>query len=175
MIASQNFLLEVVTNPQGFFTRLKQKPVQWAVPILMLFAIWVVSNLVPVLVGELTQPNLLASLIFTATAGLGLIVCAVLLAGGARVLEVLGFAVAPLLLAMLLMSGLWFLGDIGKGIGSVIILIALILAVRSVFIGLSIMTQNPSATWRTILLAPVFTFFFMAIPFGLLLRWAGLA
>lgn len=169
------FVLSLVQNPRVFFERLKLNPVQWAVPCLLLFLLWLLSSFIPLLVGELPQKDLLASLIFNGFALLILLVCGLLLAGGARILEVLGFSVLPLLTAMSLIGGLWFFGDLARGLGSLLTLLALGLAFRSVLIGLTVMTQNPAMAWRTVLLAPLLTFGFMAVPFGLLVRWLGLA
>ncbi len=167
-------VLELLRNPHGFFMRLRLGAVQWVVPIGLLLMVWVLGSVIPLLLGELLQKDLLASFIVTGVAWLVLGFAAFFLGGTPRVLEVLGFSVIPSLLAMVLMGGLWFLGNAARGFGSVLILIALFLTVRSVFIGLLVMTQSPLLTWRVLLISPLLTFFFMAVPFGLLVRWLGL-
>jgi hypothetical protein len=169
------FLLELLRQPQVFFSRLKAEPVQLVLPCLLLFVVFMLSSFVPLLLGVLAEQDLLASIIFNAVALLVLLGCAALIAGGSRVLEVLGFSVLPLLLAMFLMSGLWFLGDVVKGLGSVLTLLALLFSFRLAWIGVLVMTQSQSVAWRTVLLAPLMTFLFMAVPFGLLVRLLGLA
>ena len=169
------FLFAVVKQPQIFFERLKSQNIQWVVPSLLLFLFFVLSSLIPLLLGVLNQQDLLASLIFN---GVGLIVfwlCTWGLSGTIRILELLGFSLLPVLFTMLLMIGLWFLGDLARNLGSGLMLLALLFSFRSVLIGVSVMTQNHSNAWRTVLLAPLITFLFMAVPFGLLIRLLGLA
>lgn len=168
-------MLSLLQNPQTFFERLKTNPVQLALPCFLLFLLWLLSSFIPLQLGVLEQKDLLASLIFNVFTLLILLVSGLLLAGGARILEVLGFSLVPLLITMSLMTGLWFLGDLARAFGSVLTLLALGLVFRSVLIGLTVMTQNPALAWRTVLLAPLLTFGFMAVPFGLLVRWLGLA
>jgi hypothetical protein len=167
-------VLELLRSPHGFFVRLRLGAVQWVVPIGLLLMVWVLGSAIPLLLGELLQKDLLASLLVTGIAWLILVFTAFFLGGTTRILEVLGFSVLPLLLAMVLMGVLWFLGDLARGIGSALTLVALFLTIRSVFIGLLVMTQSPLLTWRILLISPLLTFFFMAVPFGLLVRWLGL-
>jgi hypothetical protein len=166
--------LEILQQPNAFFSRLKAAPVQWVMPVFWLFMLFVLTSAVPLLVGVLAQQDLLASLIFNGFGLVVLVVLALLLSNGARVLEVLGYGLLPFVLAVAAMGGLWFLGEFGRTVGSVLTFVALVLSVRRIFIGLSIMA-NTSVAWRTVLLAPMLTFLFMALPFGLLLRWLGLA
>ena len=168
-------MLSLLQTPRAFFERLKLGAVQLALPCFLLFLLWLLSSCIPLLVGQLPQKDLLASFIFNGFTLVVLFIFGLLLVGGARILEVLGFSVLPLLLAMTLMSGLWFLGDVARGLGSLLILLTLGLAFRSVLIGLVVMTQNPAKAWRTVILAPLLAFGFMAVPFGLLVRWLGLA
>jgi hypothetical protein len=166
--------LEILQQPDAFFLRLKTRPVQWAMPVLWLFVLFILTSAVPLLVGVLEQKDLLASLIFNGVGLVVLVLVALLLANGARVLEVLGFGLLPFVLAIALMGGLWFLGEFGRTAGSVLTFAALVLSLRRIFIGLCVFA-NSSVAWRTIILAPLLTFLFMALPFGLLLRWLGLA
>jgi hypothetical protein len=166
--------LEILQQPSVFFSRLKTEPVQWALPVLWLFLLFVLTTAVPFLVGVLKQQDLLASLIFNGVGLMLLVLTALVLSGGARVLEVLGYGILPFILAIALMGGLWFLGEFGRTLGSVLVFTALVLSLRRVFIGLTIFT-NSSIAWRTIILAPFLSFVFMGLPFGLLMRWLGLA
>ncbi len=169
------FLFEVLRQPQIFFERLKSQNMQWAMPSFLLFLFFILSSFIPLLLGVLTEKDLLASLIFNSIGLVVFLLCAWGLSGTMRILEVLGFSLIAVLLAMLLMSGLWFLGDLARGLGSVLILVALLFSSRAVWIGVSVMTQNPATAWRTVLFAPLLTFLFMAVPFGLLVRLLGLA
>lgn len=166
--------LELLQHPTRFFERLKTMPVQWLAPAFWLFVLFVLTSAVPLLVGQLEQQQLLASLIFSGVVLLVLVGSAVLLSNGTRVLEIMGYGLLPFIVSMALMGGLWFLGDFGRAVGSVLVLVALVLSLRRIFIGLSILGST-SIAWRTILLAPTLTFLFMALPFGLLMRWIGLA
>lgn len=169
------FLFEVLKQPQVFFERLKSQNFQWAMPSLLLFLFFVLSSFIPLLLEVLNEQDLLASFIFNSVGLIIFVLFAWGLSGTFRILEVLGFAVVSLLLAMLLMTGLWFLGDFAKGLGSILMLLALLFSSRAVLVGVSVMTQNPASAWRTVLLAPLLTFLFMAVPFGLLVRLLGLA
>jgi hypothetical protein len=166
--------LEILQQPDAFFSRLKTAPVHWAMPVFWLFVLFVLTSAVPLLVGVLAQQDLLASLIFNGVGLVVLVLVALLLSGGARVLEVLGYGLLPFVLAVAAMGGLWFLGEFGRTVGSVLTFAALVLSLRRIFVGLQIMA-NTGVAWRTMLLAPLLTFVFMALPFGLLLRWLGLA
>jgi hypothetical protein len=168
------FLL-VLKQPRVFFERLKSQTRQAAIPSLFLFMLFILSSFIPLLLGVLNEQDLLASLIFN---GVGLIVFLLSgwgVSGTIRSLEILGFSLMPVLLAMLLMTGLWFFGDFAKGLGSVLMLLALLFSARAVFVGVLVLTQNPTTAWRTVVLAPLITFLFMAVPFGVLLRLLGLA
>jgi hypothetical protein len=169
------FLFEVLKQPQIFFTHLKSQSFQWAMPSLLLFVFFVLSSFIPLLLGVLNQQDLLASLIFNSVGLLIFMLCAWGLSGTIRILELIGFSLIPVLLVMLFMVGLWFLGDLARGLGSLFMLLALFFSSRAVLIGVSIMTQNSAIAWRTVLLAPLLTFLFMAVPFGLLMRVLGLA
>jgi hypothetical protein len=166
--------LEILQQPNAFFSRLKAAPVHWAMPVFWLFVLFILTSAVPLLVGVLAQQDLLASLIFNGVGLVVLVLLALLFSNGARVLEVLGYGLLPFVLAVAAMGGLWFLGEFGRTIGSVLTFAALVLSVRRVFIGLEIMA-NTKVAWRTLVLAPMLTFLFMALPFGLLMRWLGLA
>ncbi|MFN3266621.1 MAG: hypothetical protein ACK41E_07255 [Deinococcales bacterium] len=166
--------LEILQHPTAFFSRLKTTPVHWQAPALWLFVLFVLTTAVPLMVGVLQPRDLLASLIFNGVSLVVLLLVALLLARGTRVLEVVGYGLLPFILAVALMGGLWFLGEIGRNVGSVLTFAALILSLRRIFIGLSVVA-NPSIAWRTIILAPLLTFLFMAVPFGLVIRWIGLA
>lgn len=169
------FFFEVLKQPSNFFEHLKSQNFQWAMPSLLLFVFFLLGSFIPLLLGVLSQPDLLASLIFNSVGLLIFVFCAWGLSGTFRILEILGFSLIPVLLVMLLMAGLWFLGDFARGLGSMLMLLALFFSSRAVLVGVSVMTQNPATAWRTVLLAPLLTFLFMAVPFGLLMRLLGLA
>ncbi len=167
--------LEVLLQPKAFFVHLKSEPPKWLLPCLMLFLAFVLATFIPLVLGELTEPNLLAQLLTNAIAWLVFLGFSVLFSGQLRTLEVLGFAIMPVLLAMILTAALWFFGDAARTVTSILMLLTFFLGCRLSLIGITILTGQSGAAWRTVLLAPLLTFLIMALPFGLLVRWLGLA
>lgn len=167
--------LEVLLQPKAFFVQLRTEPPKWFIPCLMLFLAFVLATFIPLVLGELTEPNLLAQLLTNAVGWLVFLGFSVLFSGQVRTLEVLGFAILPVLVAMVLTAALWFFGDAARAFTSVLMLLALFLFCRISLIGITVLTGQSGAAWRAVLLAPLLTFLLMALPFGLLIRWLGLA
>jgi hypothetical protein len=166
-------MLEVLSNPNGFFEKLKDHSKGVFIPIGVLFLVFAVSNVVPAVLGALQQQNLLASLI------LGAIFLASLIGFGAllapRALEIIGYSFVPLLLGMLIFLPLAWLGTVGQNIGTGFVLGALVLTIQRAFIGVRTLSGSSGTAWRAVLIAPIAALLFTGLVPGLLFRWLGLA
>ncbi len=166
-------MLEVLSNPKGFFETLRDHPKGLLWPLSLLFLVFAVSNTVPAALGALSQQNLLASLI------LGVIFLASLVGFGAllapRAFEIIGYSVLPLLLGMLIFLPLALLGTFGQNIGAGVVLGGLALTVQRAFIGVRIFSGSSGTAWRAIIVTPIAATLFTGLIPGLVFRWLGLA
>jgi hypothetical protein len=166
-------MLEVLSNPKGFFETLRDHPKGLFLPLAILSLVFVVSNTVPAALGALTQQNLLASLI------LGLIFLASLVGFGTllapRAFEIIGYSFLALLMGMIMFLPLALLGAFGQNIGAGIVLGALFLTVQRAFIGVRTLSGSSGIAWRAIIVTPIVATLFTGLIPGLLFRWLGLA
>ncbi len=166
---------QLLRAPYDFFRQLQLESAQLPIPLAALGCMWLLSNVIPLIVGQLEQRSLLASLIYTGFGVLVFMGTTFLLAPKVRVLEVLGWTVLPLLLGMLLVLAFWFLGSLARNIASVLMLSALWLTWHRLWIGLYVLSGSSVVAWRTVLILPIVTIVMVGIVFGLLVRWLGLA